>query len=113
VRLASKLEYTHLELNRDFFSIAGYYTPLKEIRLKYDSREVLYVVGRAVIESSCCGTGSYGYVLVPGYIINWQNEKSEKGLPVSEVEPVSDEVSKDSIRGIIEEAEHISRIEFW
>ncbi len=111
--MASKLEYTHLELNRDIQALAGHYTPLKEVKLEYNNREVLYVVSHAVIDSSCCGVADYVYVLVPGYIINWQNEKSEKGLPVSEVEPVSDKVSKDSIRKIIEEAEHISRIEFW
>ena len=105
-------KYTHFELNKDIKSMAGYYTPLKEARLKYNGREVLYVVGQAVIEASCCGAGSYGYVLVPGYIANWQNEKNEDGLPISEVEPISDGVSKSNIRKIIKEAEHISQIEF-
>ncbi len=105
-------KYTHLELNKDQKCIAGYYTPLKEVRLKYDNHEVLYVVGHAEIESSCCGAGSYGYVLVPGYIISWQNERNKDGLPVSEVEPVSDKASQNNIRGIIREADHILQIEF-
>ena len=92
--------------------MAGYYTPLKEIRLKYDGREVLYVVGQAVIESSCCGIGSFTYVLVPGYIVRWQKEKNKNGLPVTEVEPVSDKVSQENLRRIIKEAEHILQIEF-
>ena len=106
-------KYTHLELNKDIYSIAGYYTPLKEVRLAYNGRKVLYVVGQAVIESSCCAAGTYAYVLVPGYIINWQNEKNENGLPVSEIEPVSDKESQNNIRRIIKETELISQIEFW
>ena len=105
-------KYTHLELNEDVECMAGYYTPLKEIRLKYDGREVLYVVGQAVIESSCCGIGSFTYVLVPGYVVRWQKEKNENGLPVTEVEPVSDKVSQENLRRIIKEAEHILQIEF-
>jgi len=107
------LKYTHLELNEDITCIAGFYTPQKEVRLKYNNREVLYVTGQAVIESSCCGTGNWGYVLVPGYIVNWQNERNDTGLPVSEVEPISDEASQNNIRKIIKEVENISQIEFW
>ncbi len=108
-----KLEYTHLELNRDSECIAGYYTPQKEIRLKYNSREILYVVGQFVIESSCCGTGSWGYAIVPGYILNWQNKRNKAGLPVSEVEPISVKVAQDNIRNIIRSREVVSQIEFW
>ena len=105
-------KYNHLELNEDIRTISGYYTPLSEIRLKYNNREVLYVVGQAVIESSCCGSGNWAYVLVPGYIVNWQNEKNKDGLSASEVERIPDKVEQANIKKIIKEAEHISQIEF-
>ena len=108
-----KLDYTHLPVDEDVTCVAGYYTPLKEVRLKYNGREVLYVVGQAVIESSCCGIGCWGYVLVPGYIINWQEQANDAGLPVSEVEPISDKTVQASIRRIITEAESIPQVEFW
>ena len=111
--MAKILEYTHLPLNEDVCCIAGYYTPLKEARLKYNDREVLYVVGQAVIDSSCCGQGSWGYILVPGYIVRWQGKKNEAGLPVSEVEPVSDRAVRDDVGRIIDETESISQIQFW
>jgi hypothetical protein len=107
------VKYTHLELDNKVTCVAGYYTPQKEVRLKYDDREVLYVVGQAVIESSCCGLGNWGYALVPGYIASWQTRKNEAGLPVSEVEPISDEATKNNIRKIIKETENITQIEFW
>ncbi len=113
MRIIGKLEYTHLPINKDVTCIAGYYTPLKEVRLKYHDKEVLYVIGQAVIESSCCGVGSWGYAVVPGYIINWQKQTNEGGLPVSEVEPISDKIAQESIRRIIKEAESISQVEFW
>ena len=106
-------KYTHLELNKDIKTIAGYYTPLREARLKCNGREVLYVVGQAVIEASCCGVANFGYVLVPGYITKWQKENNEDGLSVSEVEPVSDKISQENIRKVIQEAEHILQVEFW
>ena len=107
-------KYTHQELNKEQVSIAGYYVPLKEVRLKYNGREALYVVGQAVIDSSCCGCANFVYALVPGYIVNWQSEKGEDGFPVSEIEPVADEDSRDKIRKIIKEAEcGVSQVEFW
>ena len=106
-------KYTHLELNKDVESISGYYTPQKEVRLKYNKREVLYVLGQAVIDSSCCGAANFVYILVPGYIISWQNDRNENGLPISEVEPIMDKTSQDDIRKIIQEAENIDHVEFW
>jgi len=111
--LTNNLEYTHLKLNEDLYCPAGHYTPQKEVRLKHNNREVLYVVGHAAMESSCCGIGSWAYVTVPGYIISWQNKTNDVVLPVSKVEPISDKETRDILRQIIREAESISRIEFW
>ena len=107
------MEYTHPQLNEDLYCPAGYYTPHKEVRLKYNDKEVLYVVGQATMDSSCCGYGSWLYVLVPGYIVGWQNKTNEVGSPVSEVEPISDKLTREKVRRIIREAESIPRIEFW
>ena len=106
-------KYTHLELNKEVNSIAGYYVPQKEVRLKYDNREVLYVIGQAVIECSCCAAGSWGYAIVPGYILKWQDETNKAGLPVSEIEPISDEEARKNISRIITEVEAVSQVEFW
>jgi len=109
-----KTKYTHLELDKEVVAgMAGYYIPQKEVRLTYDGQEVLYVIGQAVIESSCCGTGNWVYAIVPGYIVNWQNAQNEDGLPVSEVEPIQDEAAKESIKRTIENTETASPIGFW
>lgn len=110
---ATLSRYTHLELNRDIPAPSGYYTPQKEVRLKYGGREVLYVLSQAVIESSCCGASDFNSALVPGYVTGWRAERNKEGLPVSIVEPITDENTRDAIRKIIKDTEHISRIEFW
>jgi hypothetical protein len=106
-------KYTHQELNRDIPTPSGYYTPQKEVRLKYDGREVLYVLSQAVIDSSCCGTGDFNSALIPGYIIKWRTEKNKDGLTISSVEPITDEKTRDDIRKIIKDTEHITQTEFW
>ena len=106
-------KYTHLDLNSNVEALAGYYTPQKEVRLKYNGREVLYVIGQAVIDSSCCGATNFQYALVPGYIIKWQAEKNKEGLPVSEIELISDKAIQEDINRIIKESEQVIQVEFW
>jgi hypothetical protein len=105
--------YTHQELNSEIQAIAGYYCPQKEVRMRYDGREVLYVIGRANVDNSCCANGCWAYALVPGYIVRWQDEKNESGLPVSEVEPVSDSETRARIRQMIKDTETVSQVDFW
>jgi hypothetical protein len=106
-------KYTHLELNKEIEALAGRYIPQKEVRLKYNGREVLYVISQAVVDASCCGVADFSSALVPGYIVGWQTETNKDGLPVSEVEPITDKVAQVKIRKIIQETEDISQVEFW
>ncbi len=106
-------EYVHLEVGQDVHGLAGYYTPLKELRLPHNGREVLCVIGMSEVESACCGGGSCGYAIVPGYIVTWKDGKSESGLPVSQVEPIADEAIKREIAKTIRETECIFNIGFW
>ena len=105
--------YTHLELNQEIQALAGYYMPLKEVKLQYKDREILYVVGQAVVDSSCCGFANTGYVLVPGYVTNWKTRTNENGLPVTEVELISDKDEQSKVKKIIKDSEQIPQIEFW
>jgi hypothetical protein len=106
-------KYTHLELNKDVLTPSGYYSPQKEVKLNFDEREVLYTVSQAVIESSCCGASDYYSAQVPGYILGWRVEKNDKGLPVSLIEPISDQNTRDAISKIVRNNENIILTEFW
>jgi hypothetical protein len=113
--IKTSTKYTHLELGQDVdIGIAGYYTPEREVRLPDNGREVLYVVGQAVVESSCCGIkGNWTYAIVPGFIINWQYTQNERDLPVSEVQPIPDEATRERIRQIVEKKESAAMVGFW
>jgi hypothetical protein len=108
-----KLDYAHLPLNEEVRGLSGFYIPCKEVRLKYDGREVLYIIGTSTVESACCGGGSCGYAIVPGFVVSWQKKKNKDGLPVSEVEPIDDDAVKQAIAKTIRDTENVRNIDFW
>lgn len=108
-----KSEYVHLPLGEDIHFLAGYYTPLKEFNLTFNGRTILCVTGASCVESGCCGGRSGTYAIVPGYIMNWQYRKNDRGLPVTEVEPVTDEAVKREIRAMVKANETVWTIDFW
>jgi predicted HTH domain antitoxin len=105
-------EYTHHELNREVVAIAGRYVLVKEVRLPFHGREVLYVVGYAIFDTTCCGIGGLAYALVPGFILDWKGTRNEDNLAVSLVEPVHDETVQEEIRRLIENKEMVNQIRF-
>ena len=107
------IEYIHDKLEQPVESIAGYYTPMKELRLKHNGREVLCVLGYVAVESSHYLTGGGTYALVPGYIVKWKFKESDSGMPVSEVEPIRDEEARQGISAAINEIEPTKIIDFW
>lgn len=106
-------EYIHDEPGKSIDSISGYYTPLQELQLKYNGRDVLCVLGYVAVESSHYRIGSGAYSLVPGYIVKWRFRESEDGKPVSEVEPIKDEEARQDISAAINEIEPAKIIDFW
>ncbi len=105
-------KYTH-ELKGEVLSISGRYELEREERLWCAGREVLYVVGSAVVDSSCCGYGGCRYAVVPGFVLSWESGRNQEGLPTSEVEPITDASLKEEIRRLIEEREQVSQVQFW
>lgn len=108
-----KKEYIHQRLNQEVTAIGGHYVLMKkEVRLPLQGREVLYVVGYAVIDTSCCGIGGCAYALVPGFILDWRYKTNEDGLAVSQVEPIHDEAIQKEVRWLIEREEAVQQVSF-
>ena len=105
--------YTHRPLGQEVHSISGYYTIEEEKRISFHGREVLVAKGCWAVENSCCGTGGCGFALVPGYVLQWQSSRSDKGEPVTEIEPVRDAQAKQDLRRIIQESEKVQQVNFW
>ena len=96
-------EFVHPELNRrvDFFG--GGYLFTEEGKLDYRGKEVLFLVGMAGIEASCCGPGGCAFIKVPGYIRTWKKGKNEAGRPVSEVERIEVLDQQKEIQSLLKE----------
>ncbi len=107
-----KRGYVHQELNREITAIGGRYALVKEVRLPFRGREVLYLVGYGVVDTSCCGTGGCAYALVEGFILEWKSKTNEDGLAVSQVEPIRDEAIQKEVRRLIEEREVVQQVRF-
>ncbi len=105
-------EYSH-ELGKEILSISGRYKLEKEEKIEHNGREILYVIGNAVIDSSCCGDGGCRYAVVPGFIVSWKSKTNEAGVQTSEVEPITEQILKERIRKIIEKNEWVNQVQFW
>ncbi len=105
-------EYVHEELGKEVVAIAGNYAAEREERLAVKGREVLYVVGRAMFDTTCCGVGGCGYAFVPGYILSWKKGESVEGRPVSEVEPIEDLKLRSQIEERIKKSALVQQVQF-
>ena len=105
-------EYTHFDLNEENRAISGGYVLTKEVRLPFRGRDLFYLIGYGVVDSSCCGTGGCGYALVPGFVIKWKGKKNKEGLFVSHVEPTRDKEVQEEIRRLITEKELVQQVIF-
>ena len=93
--------FIHPVLNTEIRTISGQYVLSRERRLTFNDQRVLYYIGCATVDSSCCGAGGCSYALVPGYIREWKYKKSRDDLSISRVEPIRDAGIQSEIRQLI------------
>ena len=105
-------EHIHHPPGTEVQSIGGHYTIIEEGRMNHRGRILLYVVGIAVVDRSCCGTGGCRFIYVPGYVRAWQNKTRPDGLPVSTVEPVADTEDQKIIKAILDRQFPHSQVSF-
>ncbi len=105
-------EFSHPALNQPVIAIGGNYTLIKEIRLPYDGREILCLLGAAIFDTSCCGAGGCLYALVPGFVRSWKFKTDSDGRHVSLVEPVSDERTQEAVKAVILKSEPVHQVSF-
>jgi len=104
-------EHVH-ELNEEVRFLAGAYVLEREGCIEQDGRQVLYAVGHAFVDRACCGTWGCRYAFVPGYVIQHQVRKNDRGLWVSEVEPIADEQARQEITRILKDKEYVQQVQF-
>ena len=105
-------DHIHRPPGTEIRSISGHYTMTEEGRLHHQGRMLLYVVGVAVVDSACCGTGGCRFIHVAGHITAWRHRTGPDGLPVSDVEPVADPKERKTIQSLLEASFPHSQISF-
>ncbi len=103
--------YKHEILNQENKTISGHYAITHEVCLPFQGREVLYVVGYAEVDTSCCGTGTMRYALVAGFIVTLR-ELQEDGSFVSQVELIRDQKERIEIEDLIMKREIVNQVNF-
>jgi hypothetical protein len=104
--------FIHHPLNQEITAIGGYYLFTKEVRLAYHGKELLYRVGCAAVDRSCCGIAGFGYALVPGFITGWHTTTTREGLPVSLVSPIEDPGVRKDVETLIKKKEMVQQVRF-
>lgn len=105
-------DFAHPQLGREVTAIGGHYVFGQEIRLPFHSREVLYFVGYAVLDSTCCGVGGIAYVLVAGFLRRWKYKKDRDDCFVSLIEPIIDQAVQKEIKSLIQKREMVYQVSF-
>ena len=105
-------DFTHPKLGQEVTAIGGHYVFGKEIRMPYNNREILYFVGYAVLDSTCCGVGGVAYVLVAGFIRQWKFKKNEEDCYISQIEPIYDQAVQNEVRSVIRKREMVYQVSF-
>ena len=105
-------DFAHPQLGREVTAIGGHYVFGQEIRMPFHSREILYFVGYAVLDSTCCGVGGVAYVLVAGFIKQWKYKKNQDNVFVSKVEPIRDQGVQKEARSLIQKKEMVYQVTF-
>ena len=105
-------DYIHPVLNEEIRTISAHYVLSRENRLPFNDRQVLYFIGCAVVDSSCCGTGGCAFALVPGYIRQWKYKLTPDNRSVTQVEPIRDQGDRQALRVLIKEKEGVQQVNF-
>jgi hypothetical protein len=93
-------------------AIGGRYVLTREVRMPYRDREVLYHVGCAVVDTSCCGAAGAVFASVAGTVAGWHSSVGAGGAPVSQVRPIEGESRRMEIRRMIKARERVHQVNF-
>jgi hypothetical protein len=110
--MQSATEFIHQELNQEVTAAGGRYVLVKEVRQSFLGREVLYLVGHAAFDTTCCGVGGCAYALVPGFILNWKGTATQDGLAISEVESIYAQDVQQKLERLIQKKEMVQQVRF-
>lgn len=104
---------THPDLGQEVRTFGGYFIPREEGLLDYGKRHVFYIMGRAVIETSCCGSSAWMYVQVPGFARDEDGAAVRDPSGVAEVDPITEDEDRRNITSLLLQKHPGARVEIW
>ncbi len=105
------MEFRHPRIGEEVEAIGGHYVFTKEEILEHESGPILYFVGCAVADRSCCGPAGCGYAVVAGYVISLHHTEHEGNRLFSDLAPVP-ETLHQGIAQAIKSCEGVSQVQF-
>jgi hypothetical protein len=105
------MQYMHPLLNCEVHSIGGHYLISREGLFDDKDGKILYFIGYAITDSTCCGAGGCGYAIVAGHIIDYRSGMSKDGRCVSEIAPVQ-ESKVEEITQMLKGKEGVTQVHF-
>ena len=105
-------EYSHPELNMQITAIGGSYILIQEVQLPFEGETILYLIGSAIFDTTCCGVGGCAYAQVPGIIRKWKFKTDSGGQPVSMISPILRQNMKEKIKKLILKKEPVHQVNF-
>jgi hypothetical protein len=105
------MDFIHPLLHDPVSSIAGEYAFVKEAILPHERGDILYVVGFARMDRSCCGHGACGYAVVAGHVEKLRSGLSGDGRFISRVIPVGEDLYRE-LSSRIRSKEGVGQVHF-
>ena len=94
-------------------AVAGHFELEGEHRLTFEGREILYLIGNALVDTACCGVSGCRYAVVPGFVLTWHAGTNADGVTYSEVEPVPEGSLRRAITRAIGAEQTVSQVVYW
>ncbi len=107
-----KILYVPPAIGEEKRSISGGYTPLENNILQYRDHQVIYVLGTACLDGSCCGYANWNYIQVIGYLSDALKSENIDTTVALELETIENRDDRNAIRQILSEKYPGSRIEY-
>lgn len=105
------MEFRHPRIGEEIEAIGGHYLFTKEEIFDHPSGPILYMVGCAVTDRSCCGAAGCGYAVVAGYVVSLGHAGQKNNAPVSILNPIPPE-HHEPIAREIRHREGVGQVQF-
>jgi hypothetical protein len=108
----AKSAYSSGDFGTEVQAVWGYYQPMEAGVLEFAGKPLLYTLGSACIEASCCGKGSWNYVRVEGYVAEGGPEWRPGGSDTVEIDTIEGTQEQAAIAKLLAEKHPGFRVEF-